>query len=356
MTHLDLRQKFLEFWEKRGHKKIPGSSLVPENDPSVLFTTAGMHPLVPYLLGQPHPEGKRLTSIQKCLRTDDIDEVGDAIHHTFFEMMGNWSLGDYFKKEAIEWSYEFLTKNLGLDPNRIYVTCFAGNGNAPKDEESARIWKSLGIPDERIYFYPKKDNWWGPVGETGPCGPDTEMHYDMTQKPHGPDCRPGCSCGRFSEIWNDVFMEYHKTAEGKFEKLKQPNVDTGVGLERTLAVVNNLNDDYLTELWQPAIKKIAEVSGKKYEENLKSFRVIADHLRAAVFLIADGIIPANKERGYILRRLIRRVMIKIKNLKIKNSREAILEIAATFTNEHKIYPILTEEINQFNQTLDRGLK
>lgn len=356
MTHLELREKFFEFWKNKNHVLIPGASLVPENDPSVLFTTAGMHPLVPYLLGQPHPEGKRLVDVQKCLRTDDIDEVGDTIHHTFFEMLGNWSLGDYFKKEAIEWSYEFLTKILNLDPNRLYITCFAGDDNAPKDETSAGFWRSLGIPDERIFFYPKKDNWWGPVGETGPCGPDTEMHYDMTQKPHGPNCKPGCSCGRFSEIWNDVFMEYNKTAGGKFEKLPRPNVDTGMGLERTLAVVNNFNDDYLTEIWQPAIRKIAEISGKKYEENLKSFRIIADHLRAAVFLITDGIIPANKERGYILRRLIRRVMIKIKDLEIKNSPEAILKIAETFTNEHKIYSILTEEINRFNQTLDRGLK
>lgn len=356
MTHLELKQKFFEFWKSKNHVLIPGASLVPENDPSVLFTTAGMHPLVPYLLGQPHPEGKRLVDVQKCLRTDDIDEVGNAIHHTFFEMLGNWSLGDYFKKEAIEWSYEFLTKILKLDPTRLYITCFAGDNDAPKDELSAKIWKSLGIPDERIFFYPKKDNWWGPVGETGPCGPDTEMHYDMTQKPHGSDCKPGCSCERFSEIWNDVFMEYNKTAERKFEKLKQPNVDTGMGLERTLAVVNNFNDDYLTEIWQPAIQKIAEVSGRKYEENLKSFRIIADHLRAVVFLIIDGITPSNKERGYILRRLIRRVMIKIKDLKIENSQEAILKIAATFTNEHKIYSILTEEINRFNQTLDRGLK
>ena len=216
----DIRVKYLKFFKDRGHVEIPSAPLVPENDPSVLFTTAGMHPLVPYLLGQPHPAGKRLVDIQKCLRTDDIDEVGDTIHHTFFEMLGNWSLGDYFKEDAIAWSYEFLTKELNLDPNRIYITCFAGDQDAPKDTESAEIWKSVGIPDERIFFYPKKDNWWGPAGATGPCGPDTEMHYDMTQKPHGPDCKPVCSCGRFSEIWNDVFMQYNKNEKGQFKKLR----------------------------------------------------------------------------------------------------------------------------------------
>ena len=217
MTHFELRKKFIEFWKEKKHVVIPSGSLVPQNDPSVLFTTAGMHPLVPYLLGQPHPLGNRLVDIQKCLRTDDIDEVGDPIHHTFIEMLGNWSLGDYFKKEAIEWSYEFLDKVLGIDINRLYVTCFAGDEDAPKDEFSANVWKSIGIPKEKILFLGKKDNWWGPAGKTGPCGPDTEMHYMLTPK-------------QSSEIWNNVFMEYNKTSDGKFEKLKQHNVDTGIGL------------------------------------------------------------------------------------------------------------------------------
>ncbi|KKU90892.1 MAG: Alanine-tRNA ligase [Microgenomates group bacterium GW2011_GWA1_48_10] len=370
MTHLDLRDKFFRFWQEapRSHVAIPGSSLVPENDPSVLFTTAGMHPLVPYLLGQPHPLGRRLASCQKCLRTDDIDEVGDTIHHTFFEMLGNWSLGDYFKKEAIIWSYEFLIEQLKLDPQRLYITCFAGDSDAPKDTESATIWESLGIPKERIYFYGKKDNWWGPAGQTGPCGPDTEMHYDVTQKPHGPDCKPGDNCGRFSEIWNDVFMQYNKTAEGKFEKLPQPNVDTGMGLERTLAVVDGFDDDYLTELWQPAINKISKLSGKKYSDHLKSFRVITDHIRAAVFAIADGVRPSNKERGYILRRLIRRSVLQARYLEIKNFEQAVDSVADVFVeimsdpyphlleSRPIIHQTLSEEVKRFLQTLDKGLK
>ena len=354
----DIRVKYLKFFKDRGHVEIPSAPLVPENDPSVLFTTAGMHPLVPYLLGQPHSAGKRLVDIQKCLRTDDIDEVGDTIHHTFFEMLGNWSLGDYFKEDAIAWSYEFLTKELNLDPNRIYITCFAGDQDAPKDTESAEIWKSVGIPDERIFFYPKKDNWWGPAGATGPCGPDTEMHYDMTQKPHGPDCKPGCSCGRFSEIWNDVFMQYNKNEKSRFEKLPKPNVDTGMGLERTLAVVNGLDDNYLTELWQPAIQKISQLSGLQYLGNEKSFRIIADHIRAAAFVICDGVIPSNKERGYILRRLIRRATLQLNRLGIKSYVSAAGELVDVFipTNKSLIHNTFQEEINKFEKTLDRGLR
>lgn len=363
MTHLELRKKFLNFWQEkpRNHVVIPSSSLVPENDPTVLFTTAGMQPLVPYLLGQPHPLGKRLVDFQKVLRTDDIDEVGDVIHHTFLEMLGNWSLGDYFKKEAITWSYEFLTKILGLDPSRLYITCFMGDKDAPKDEFSAQIWKSLGIPDERIFFLGKRDNWWGPAGETGPCGPDTEMHYDLTGKPHDKNCTLGCSCGRFSEIWNNVFMEYNKTTAGKFEKLKQQNVDTGMGLERSLAIVNGLNDNYLTELWSPAIKKIAALSGKKYGDNLKSFRIVADHIRASVFIINDGVIPSNKQQGYILRRLIRRGVVQAKQLGF--APEKLIEIASIFMEiMSPVYPelknndILLNEIQRFEKTLDKGLK
>lgn len=355
MTQLELRNAFFNFWKDKGHALIPSAPLVPENDPSVLFTTAGMHPLVPYLLGQSHPLGKRLVDCQKVLRTDDIEEVGDAIHHTFFEMLGNWSLGDYFKKEAIEWSFEFLTKVLGLNPDRLTVACFAGDKDAPKDEFSAKVWKLLGIPPERILFLGKKENWWGPAGETGPCGPDTEMHYAMLN-------------GGLSEIWNNVFMEYNKTKDGKFEKLRQQNVDTGMGLERTLAVVNGFDDDYLTELWQPAVKKIAELSGKNYEKNLKPFRILADHTRAAVFAIADGVRPSNKERGYILRRLIRRAVLQTRYLEIQNPEQAINKIADIFIETMAVvYPyliedrsaikqIISEEVKRFLQTLDKGLK
>lgn len=367
MTSGELRKKYLKFFESRGHKVIPSASLVPENDPSVLFTTAGMHPLVPHLLGQPHLAGKRLTNVQKCVRTDDIDEVGDAIHHTFFEMLGNWSLGDYWKKEAITWSYEFLTQELKLDPNRLYVTCFSGDEDAPKDTESAETWESLGIPKERIFFYGKKENWWGPVGETGPCGPDTEMFYEFPGKPCGPNCQPSCNCGHFSEIWNDVFMQYNKTKEGKFEPLKQRNVDTGMGLERALAVANGLDDDYQTDLFAPIIETIVQVTGKKYEENKKEFRIIADHLRAAVFIIADGVEPSNKERGYVLRRLIRRSVVQLKKLGVKPLKDAGKEIAEAVINLmkgayhelEKNYPhiiqTLENEIKKFNQTLEKGL-
>ncbi len=368
MTGNEVREKYLKFFEKRGHKIISSASLVPENDPTVLFTTAGMHPLVPYLLGEQHPMGKRLVDIQKCLRTDDIDEVGDFNHHTFFEMLGNWSLGDYFKKEAIEWSYEFLTKELGLDPKRLYVTCFAGDIDAPKDEESAVIWKSLGIPDERIFFFGKKDNWWGPAGLTGPCGPDTEMHYDVTQKPHGKDCKPGCPCGRFSEVWNDVFMQYNKKDGGTFEKLLKPNVDTGMGLERILAVVNGFNDDYKTELWLPAIEKISEISKMSYKDNLKSFRIIADHVRASIFIINDGVVPSNKQHGYILRRLIRRVVMQLNQLEVETYNSPIKELINIFIiimsdkypllveNKKQIHETIKEEIERFEKTLDKGLK
>ena len=353
MTHQDLRKKFFDFWTERNHTIVPSSSLVPENDPSVLFTTAGMHPLVPYLLGQPHPLGKRLVSCQKCLRTDDIDEVGDAIHHTFFEMLGNWSLGDYFKEDAIKWSYEFLIDVLKLDPNRLYIACFAGDQDAPKDEFSAKVWQSLGIPSERIRFLNKKENWWGPAGGTGPCGPDTEMHYKMTN-------------GELSEIWNNVFMEFNKTAEGKFEKLTQKNVDTGMGLDRTLAVVNGLDDDYLTELWLPAIEKIEEMSGKKYGENLRAFRIIADHVRASVFAVSDGAIPSNKQQGYILRRLIRRSVVQAKQIDINPKNlttiaNIFIKIMAEIypelnVNQLEINRILLDEIQKFQKTLDKGLE
>lgn len=361
----EIRSKYLKFFESRGHKVIPSAPLVPENDPTVLFTTAGMHPLVPYLLGQPHPLGKRLVNYQKCVRTDDIDEVGDTFHHTFFEMLGNWSLGDYFKEQAITWSYEFLIDELKLDANRLYITCFAGDTDAPRDTESALVWQSLGIPQQRIYFFGKKDNWWGPAGQTGPCGPDTEMHYDATQKPCGPNCQPGCECGRFCEIWNDVFMQYNKTSAGKYEKLAQPNVDTGMGLERITAVVNGLDDDYLTDLWLPIIKSIERVTHRGYEANPKPFRIIADHLRAAVFIISDGVQPSNKEQGYILRRLIRRAAIQLKQLEIAPAHSFTPIINSIVNLMLQTYPsldlgksseVIGIETTKFQSTLDRGLK
>ncbi len=365
MTSSDIRRKFLDFYQQRGHAIIPSAPLVPENDPTVLFTTAGMHPLVPYLLGQPHPSGKRLVDYQKCLRTDDIDEVGDTFHHTFFEMLGSWSLGDYFKKEAIAWSYEFLKHELKIDMNRLYITCFAGDADAPKDEESAAIWLSLGIPKDKIYFFGKKDNWWGPAGQTGPCGPDTEMHYDTTQKPCGPNCKPGCSCGRFCEIWNDVFMQYNQTTAGKYEKLAQPNVDTGMGLERTSAVLSGFDDNYLTDIWQPTINKISQVCHQDYINNKRAFRIIADHLRAALFIVTDGVQPSNKERGYILRRLIRRAAIQLHQLKTNPSQSSTQIIQVIHKTMSQWYPelnlelanqVIGTEISRFQITIDKGLR
>jgi len=291
MTSEEIRKKYLEFFEGKGHKIIPSASLVPENDPTVLFTTAGMHPLVPYLLGEKHPLGVRLVDVQKCIRTGDIEEVGDSFHHTFFEMLGNWSLGDYFKKEAIEWSYEFLTdqKWLGLDKDRLAVSVFAGDSDAPFDNEAYETWKSLSIPEKRIAKLPKKNNWWGPAGETGPCGGDTEMFYwtHSTSSGQAGEEVPESfndDNSKWLEIWNDVFMQYNKTTEGKFALLTQQNVDTGMGLERTLTVMNGLDDNYKTDLFWPIIEKMEKLSDKKYEgENIKAMRIIADHLKAATF-------------------------------------------------------------------------
>jgi alanyl-tRNA synthetase len=365
MTAQELREKFLKFFESKGHKIIPSASLVPENDPSILFTTAGMHPLVPYLMGESHPAGKRLTDVQKCIRTGDIDEVGDATHHTFFEMLGNWSLGDYFKKEAIEMSYEFLTSPewLGLDKNRIAVSVFAGDEDAPFDEEAYNLWKNLGIPEKRIAKLPKKNNWWGM--EKGPCGPDTEMFYWAGEADKVPE---GFNDDNdlWVEIWNDVFMQYDKTADGKFNPLVQKNVDTGMGLERTLAALSGLDDNYKTELFRPVIQKIQEISGKKYEDNQKSFRIIADHIKAATFIIADGIVPSNVKQGYVLRRLIRRAIRHGKILGIENNfTKSVAEVAiSTYSNtytelkekENKIFEELEKEENKFRKTLAGGLR
>ncbi|MDR1909461.1 MAG: alanine--tRNA ligase [Spirochaetaceae bacterium] len=315
MTADELRNKFIEFFTSRGHVQIQGKSLLPDNDPTVLFTTAGMHPLVPYLLGQEHPAGARLVDYQKCVRTGDIDSVGDRSHLTFFEMLGNWSLGDYFKEGALAMSFEFLTAPewLGIPLEKLGVTVFEGDENAPRDEESAAIWKKLGIPSERIAFRPKEDNWWGPAGATGPCGPDSEMFYDFGGEPCGPDCGPGCSCGKWLEIWNDVFMQYNKTADGTYEPLARKCVDTGMGIERTVTILNGLRSVYDTEIFagiRGAVERAAAYVYGGDAEKDRSVRIICDHLRAAVFILGDprAVSPSNVGAGYVLRRLIRRAV------------------------------------------------
>ena len=309
MTSSQIRQKFLRFFEERGHTIIPSASLVPnEADPTVLFTTAGMHPLVPYFLGEKHPGGKRVVSSQKCVRTADISEVGDASHLTFFEMLGNWSFGDYFKKEAIEWSWEFLTDKqwLGLDKNRLAVSVFAGDADAPFDEEAFNLWKRFGVPEKKISKLPKKNNWWGPAGTSGPCGPDTEIFYWTGDPDKIPETFNDDN-NLWVEIWNNVFMEYNKTDEGNFEPLKQKNVDTGMGLERIIMILQDKDNVYETDLFQPIVDKVKSQKSKvKIEE--KSIRVIADHIKASVFIIADDVEPSNTGRGYVLRRLIRRAV------------------------------------------------
>ena len=314
MTANELRRKYIEFFKRHEHAEISGKSLVPENDPTVLFTTAGMHPLVPYILGEPHPAGTRLTDVQKCIRTGDIDEVGDESHLTFFEMLGNWSLGDYFKDEAIRMSWEFLTSDewLAIDPERISVTVFAGDDGVPRDDESASIWESVGVPRDRIYFLGREDNWWGPAGQTGPCGPDTEMFID-TGKPATAESRPGVSDGKYLEIWNDVFMQYNKAADGTYTPMDRTCVDTGMGVERTIAILQGKRSVYDTEVFQPIIRKIEELSGVRYGDNAdqdRSVRIIADHIRTATFVLGDEnpIVPSNLAQGYVLRRLIRRAM------------------------------------------------
>ena len=316
MTTNELKQKFIKFFQERGHSIIPSASLIPENDPTVLFTTAGMHPLVPYLLGEKHPLGNRLVNVQKCLRTDDIDEVGDDTHVTFFEMLGNWSLGDYWKKESISWSFEFLTKVLNIPVEKLAVTCFAGDEDASKDEESAEIWKSVGIPENRIFFLGKRDNWWGPVGSSGPCGPDTEIFYWTGDgEPENLNSAEGSS--NWVEIWNNVFMQYEKTSDGKFIPLKQKNVDTGMGVERTTAVLNNKKSVYETDAFLDIYKKVSELSSSDDEI---SKRIICDHVRASTFLLGDQrcITPSNVDQGYVLRKLIRRAIRKAKKIGINN--------------------------------------
>jgi len=364
MKSAELRQRFLDFFEKKGHKIIPSASLIPENDPTVLFTTAGMHPLVPFLLSQKHPEGKRLTSCQKCIRTGDIDDVGDDTHNTFFEMLGNWSLGDYWKEEAIKWSFEFLTEKLKIPLDRLAISCFAGDNDAPKDEESAKIWESLGIEKERIAFLPKEDNWWGPAGKTGPCGPDTEMFYWKLNDKPAPKVFDAKD-KNWVEIWNDVFMQYVKDENGNYLPAKQKNVDTGMGLERTLAVLNGKENIYETDSFVSIIEKIEELSALKYGGNEKLYRIIADHIKASVFLLSEGITPSNLGQGYILRKLIRRQIRSSYALTMKNDYEELTEVIKKMydgvypeikNKKEFIVAELKKEYDKFILTLQKGFK
>ena len=393
LTADELRETYLKFFESKGHAIISGASVIPENDPTVLFTTAGMHPLVPYLMGEmPHPAGTRLTDVQKCVRTGDIDAVGDSAHLTFFEMLGNWSLNDYFKKEAISWSFEFLTTKLGFSPDQLSVTVFAGEGKEgedgyiPADEEAAAIWRSLGIPDARIYRLPREDNWWGPAGTTGPCGPDTEMFIDTGRPKCSDGCRPGCPCGKYIEIWNDVFMQYNKNAEGRYEPLGRHNVDTGMGVERTVCMLSGAPTVYDTEIFAPIMKAIDELraTGKGVENGelrvesegaatlntadvLKARRFVADHMRTATFILCDpkgGVKPGNVGANYVLRRLIRRAVRYGRQLGIAPGFTPKLAEVIAQKYAH-VYPELAANLaqckadleaeeNRFNQTLDKG--
>lgn len=370
MNSSRLRKKYLDFFVKKGHKLIPSSSLVPENDPTTLFISAGMQPLVSYLMGEPHLKGKRLVNCQKCLRTDDILEVGDKTHHTFFEMLGNWSLDDYFKEDAIKLSFEFLTSSdeLNIPKEKLAISVFAGDSDASLDQESYKVWISLGIPEERIAKLPKENNWWGPAGSSGPCGPDTEMFVWTGEGDAPKHFDPEDT--NWVETWNDVFMEYNKSANGKFEKLGRHNVDTGMGLERMLAVLNKTDDDYRTDLFWPIIEKLAGELGVEYgkDENItRNLRIIADHVKAAVFLIKDGVIPSNKLQGYVLRRLIRRAAIKINSLK-EDSMDVLPKLVDPVIDIYQrtayfqtgdwdtIREVIQEEINKFKSTLSKGLK
>ena len=369
MTAQELRTMYVNFFRERGHKEIASASLLPENDPTVLFTTAGMHPLVPYLLGEKHPAGKRLTDIQKCVRTEDIDEVGDDTHLTFFEMMGNWSLGDYFKEESISMSFEFLTKYLQIPVERLAVTVFEGDESVPADVEAENIWKSLGMKEEQIFRYGREDNWWGPAGQTGPCGPDTEIFYDMGKPKCGPDCGPSCHCGKYVEIWNNVFMQFKKEADGSFTELKQKNVDTGMGLERVLTIFNGKTNVYETELFTPIMTKLEEIleTEEKHMSDREK-RIVCEHIRATTFILGDPmkICPSNTEQGYILRRVIRRVIRLFKKADI--NKNYLCELSEVIINQYQdVYPELGEnrelileqlqkEYTLFSKTLDDGLK
>lgn len=361
MKAIEIRNKFLEFFKKHNHNIIPSAPLIPENDPSVLFTTAGMQPLVPYLLGEKHPAGKRIADYQKCVRTVDIDSVGDNRHLTYFEMLGNWSLGDYFKEEAIAMSYEFLTKELGINPEKLSVTCFAGDEDAPRDMEAFNAWKKAGIPEERIYFYGKKENWWI-AGEEGPCGPDTEMFLDTGKPACSDNCQPSCDCGKYVEIWNNVFMEYYKSKNG-ITKLKQRNVDTGLGLERMAMLLQKVETPFDTELFKPVMDKLKEL---EKVDDIKSRRIVAEHLRSSIMIICDGGRPSNIDRGYVLRRLIRRMTRHLSKLQIDLAQLGNL-IDLTIDNLNEMYPelkekkeiiktVIIEEKDKFIKTLGHGEK
>ncbi|PIP67297.1 MAG: alanine--tRNA ligase [Parcubacteria group bacterium CG11_big_fil_rev_8_21_14_0_20_41_14] len=387
ITATELREKYFEFFKEKGHALIPSASLIPENDPTVLFTTAGMHPLVPYLMGEKHPEGTRLVDVQKCVRTGDIDDVGDNTHLTFFEMLGNWSLGDYFKKESIAWSWEFLTdkKWLGIDPNRLFVTVYEGDEEVAKDEESIKIWQEcfkkadieavvcdngatppnppLARGGTRIFPLGKEDNWWGPAGKTGPCGPDTEIFYDVAKDACSDACKPGCSCGKYVEIWNNVFMEFNKKDDGTYEPLSQKNVDTGMGVERTVTILNGSDCVFEMDTLKPIQEKVRELSNMQNEQ---SERVITDHIRSAVMIISDGAVPSNLDQGYVVRKLIRRAirhgrLIGIKDMFCAKIAEKVIEIMGSQypdvqNKKDSIIQELNQEEEKFTKTLERGLK
>ena len=366
MTANELRSMYVNFFQERGHKEIDSASLLPENDPTVLFTTAGMHPLVPYLLGEKHPAGRRLTDVQKCIRTDDIDEVGDDVHLIFFEMLGNWSLGDYFKRESISMSFDFLSNYLHIPTDRLAVTVFEGDDEVPADVEAEQIWKEQGLAQAQIFRYGREENWWGPVGNTGPCGPDTEIFYDMGKPACGPDCGPACHCGKYVEIWNNVFTQYNKQADGTLSELKQKNVDTGMGLERVLTIFNGKTNVYETELFVPVMGKLREIAGNRIPE--RDARIICEHIRAVTFILGDPkkISPSNTEQGYILRRLIRRVIRLLKKADIDAG--CICGLSEVIIGQYgEVYPELGEnrefileqlqkECALFSKTLDEGLK
>ena len=362
MKAIEIRNKYLNFFKSHGHAVIPSAPLIPENDPSVLFTTAGMQPLVPYLLGEPHPAGTRLTDYQKCVRTNDIDEVGDNRHLTYFEMLGNWSLGDYFKEESIQMSYDFLTKELRIPAEKLSVTCFAGDEDCARDEVTASCWKKAGIPEDRIYYFGKDDNWWI-AGETGPCGPDTEMFYDTGKPKCSPECNPSCGCGKYVEIWNNVFMEFYKDENGKYSKLKQHNVDTGLGLERMTMLLEGKETPFETELFEPIMDKLVEL---QKVDNIASRRIVAEHLRSSMMIICDGGRPSNVDRGYILRRLIRRMVRHMNKLQISlDELSTLIDInvenlkemyPALETNRDTIKTVILEEKDKFVKTLEKGEK
>ena len=367
MQSFQLRKEFLDFFEKKGHKIVGSSSLIPA-DPTSLFTSAGMQQFVPYLSGEIEPPYKRACSVQKCLRVDDINEVGDASHHTFFEMLGNWSFGDYFKQEAIDFALEFLVEELKLDKSKMWISIFKGEQGISKDEESIKLWKNQGIEEQRIFGFGMKDNFWGPVGQTGPCGPCSEIFYDLTgiACTKGNKCGPNCECGRFVEIWNLVFMEYNKVRQDSFEKLPQQNVDTGVGFERLVALLQEKSSNYETDLFWPIIQEIEAQVNKKYEDTKKRFRILADHIRASCFIIADGVLPSNTDRGYVLRMLLRRIIRHSRVLGLPENWyvgpvKKVSDIYGDIYSEVKtkqtdILTTIQEEEEKFAKTLEKGEK